>query len=78
MQSANSAIKSINQPIIQPNAPLSLQGFAGELDVDAELERMEGGGRGGGGRGGRQQQHKPGERFAPRDKSAKREQRDSK
>ncbi|PSC74922.1 putative rRNA-processing EBP2-like protein [Micractinium conductrix] len=53
-------------------------GFAGELDVDAELERMEGGGRGGGGRGGRQQQHKPGERFAPRDKSAKREQRDSK
>ena len=52
-----------------------VQGFAGELDVDAELERMEGGGRGG---GGRQQQRRLGDRFTPTDKSKKREQRDGK
>lgn len=57
-------------------APVSFttpQGFAGELDMDKELDRMEGG-------GGRQQQAKgrPGERFTPRDKSKKRAQRDSK
>lgn len=48
-------------------------GFAGELDMDKELDRMEGS-------GGRQQQAKgrPGERFTPRDKSKKRAQRDSK
>lgn len=50
-------------------------GFAGELDVDAELERLEGGG--GGGRG-RQPKGRPGERFTPRDKSKKRQQRDTK
>ncbi|KAL4419941.1 hypothetical protein ABPG75_007039 [Micractinium tetrahymenae] len=50
-------------------------GFAGELDVDAELERLEGGGGGG---GGRQPKGRPGEHFTPRDKSKKRQQRDSK
>ncbi len=57
--------------------PLLCQGFAGELDVDAELERLEGGGAGASGRG-RQPKGRPGERFTPREKSKKREQRDSK
>ena len=63
-------------------SPAPLQGFAGELDLDAELDKMEGGGSGGGGGGGRQQkqQRKPGERFTAGagGKSKKREQRDSK
>lgn len=41
--------------------------------MDAELERLEGGG----GRG-RQPKGRPGERFTPRDKSKKRQQRDTK
>lgn len=63
---------------------IALQGFAGELDVDRELERMEGGGRAGGGRGGGrggQQKGRLGERFAPGkfgEQSKKRVQRDSK
>jgi hypothetical protein len=67
--------------------PLFLpQGFAGELDMDAELDKMEAGGGGGGGGGGRgggrqqKQQRKPGERFTAGadNRSKKREQRDSK
>lgn len=55
-------------------------GFAGELDVDAELDRLDGGAGGSGGRRQQQQQQRrqPGERFTPRDKSKHRAKRDAK
>lgn len=53
-------------------------GFAGDLDMDAELARMDG--RGGAAGGGRNQKPKTklGDRFSAHDKSVKRTKRDSK
>ena len=73
-------------PDLPPSLPPSLsfssppQGFAGELDVDAELDRLDGGAGGSGGRRQQQQQQRrqPGERFTPRDKSKHRAKRDAK
>ncbi len=47
-----------------------MQGFAGDLDVDKELERMEG--------RGRKRDAPSGNRFEAREQSKKRQQRDSK
>jgi rRNA-processing protein EBP2 len=68
---------------VRPLLLFLLQGFAGELDMDAELDKMEAGGGGGSGRGGgrqQKQQRKPGERFTAGadNRSKKREQRDTK